>query len=71
MKEAVIAGYLRSLFFRSYPGDPERADRDLFNRIRMDELAARMVNELLGRLNIEKKDVDEFLSDCALGVGEN
>ena len=71
MKEAVIVGYLRSPLSRSRPGDPERAERDVFNRLRMDELAATLVNELFDRTGIPKDDVDQFISGCALGVGEN
>lgn len=71
MKEAVIVGYLRSPLSRSRPGSPERAARDVYNTLRMDELAADVVNELVRRTGIEKGDVDEFLSGCALGVGEN
>ena len=71
MKEAVIVGYLRSPLSRSRPGSPERAARDVYNTLRMDELAAEVVTELVKRTGIEKGDVDEFLSGCALGVGEN
>ena len=71
MKEAVIVGYLRSPLSRSRPGSPERAARDVYNTLRMDELAADVVNELVKRTGIEKGDVDEFLSGCALGVGDN
>lgn len=71
MKEAVIVGYLRSPMSRSRPGTPERAEGDVFNRLRMDELAANVVNELFARTGIPKGDVEEFISGCALGVGEN
>jgi len=71
MNEAVIVGYLRTPLSRSRPGDPERADRDVFNRFRMDELAAEVVNEMFKRTGVDKNDVDEFVSGCALGVGEN
>lgn len=71
MREAVIVGYLRSPMSRSRPGSPDRAARDVYNTLRMDELAAEIVTELVKRTGIEKQDVDEFLSGCALGVGEN
>ncbi len=71
MREPVIVGYLRSPFSRSRPGSPERASRDLYNTLRMDELAAEVVTKLVKRTGIEKGEVDEFLSGCALGVGEN
>ena len=68
MKEAVIIGYLRSPFSRSRPTDP---DRDVFNPFRMDELGAMVVNELFNRTGLDKGDVDEFLTACALCVAEN
>ena len=46
MKEAVIVGYLRSPFSRSRPTDP---DRDVLNSFSMDELGAKVVNELFNR----------------------
>ena len=71
MREAVIVGYLRSPMSRSRPGDIERASRDLFNDFRMDELAAQLVNEMFARTGVDKADVDDFISGCALGMGEN
>ena len=71
MKEAVIVGYLRSPMSRSRPGDIERASRDAYNDLRMDELAAEVVNEMFARTGVDKADVDEFITGCALGVGEN
>ena len=71
MREAVIVGYLRSPMSRSRPGDIERASRDVFNDLRMDELAAQVVNEMFERTGVDKADVDEFVTGCALGVGEN
>jgi len=37
----------------------------------MDELAAEVVNEMFARTGVDKADVDEFVTGCALGVGEN
>lgn len=71
MREAVIVGYLRSPMSRSRPGDIDRASRDVFNDLRMDELAAEVVNEMFARTGVDKADVDEFVTGCALGVGEN
>lgn len=71
MREAVIVGYLRSPMSRSRPGGIDRASRDVFNGLRMDELAARVVNEMFERSGVDKNDVDEFITGCALGVGEN
>ncbi|MFH2127236.1 MAG: acetyl-CoA C-acetyltransferase [Pseudomonadota bacterium] len=71
MREAVIVGYLRSPMSRSRPGDIDRASRDVFNDLRMDELAAEVVSEMFARTGVDKADVDEFVTGCALGVGEN
>ena len=71
MREAVIVGYLRSPMSRSRPGDIKRAARDVYNSLRMDELAAEVVQEMFKRTGIDKSEVDDFLTGCALGVGEN
>ena len=42
MEEAVIVSYLRTPFSRSRPREPER---DAFNGLRMDDLAARLILE--------------------------
>lgn len=71
MREAVIVGYLRSPMSRSRPGDLKRAARDVYNNLRMDELAADLVREMFKRTGIDENDVDDFLTGCALGMGEN
>ncbi len=71
MREAVIVGYLRSPLSRSRPGGPERAARDVYNCWRMDEMAAEVVKELLKRTKVDPGDLDDFISGCALPVGEN
>jgi len=53
MKEAVIVDYLRSPFSRARPGDP---DRDVFNSLRMDNVAGMLVKELVKRPGIKPEE---------------
>lgn len=61
-REAVIVDYLRSSFSRSRPGEPER---DVFNSLRMDDVAATLVKELIKRTKIEPEEIDELLAGTA------
>ena len=67
MKEVVIAGYLRTAQSRSRPNDPAR---DWFCNMRGDELLAQVLPELIDRVGIDAKEIDDFLVGCATGVGE-
>lgn len=67
MKEVVIAGYLRTAQSRSRPGDPAR---DLFARMRSEELLATLLPELIDRVGIQAKEIDDFIVGCATAVGE-
>jgi acetyl-CoA acyltransferase len=67
MRDVVIAGYLRTAQSRSRPNDPAR---DVFCKLRSDELLAKLLPELIRRAGIDAKEVDDFLVGCALGVGE-
>ncbi|MBN1104767.1 MAG: acetyl-CoA C-acetyltransferase [Deltaproteobacteria bacterium] len=67
MKEAVIAGYLRTAQSRSRPNDPAR---DWFCRMRGDELLARLLPEIIRRTGIEPEEIDDFLVGCSTAVGE-
>ena len=67
MKEAVIAGYLRTAQSRSRPNDPAR---DWFCRMRGDELLARLLPELIKRTGIEAREIEDFLVGCSTAVGE-
>ncbi len=67
MKEVVIAGYLRTAQSRSRPNDPAR---DWFNRMRADELLAKLLPEVIKRTGIEPKEIDDFLVGCATAVSE-
>jgi acetyl-CoA C-acetyltransferase len=67
LREAVIVDYLRSAFSRSRPREPER---DVFNSLRMDEVAGNLVKELIKRNKIKPEEISEVLTGCALGYGE-
>jgi acetyl-CoA C-acetyltransferase len=67
MKEVVIAGYLRTAQSRSRPKDPAR---DWFCKMRADELLAKLLPEIIARVGIEAKEIDDFLVGCATGVSE-
>jgi acetyl-CoA C-acetyltransferase len=67
MREVVIAEYLRTAQSRSRPKDPAR---DWFNRMRADELLAKLLPEIIKRAGIEAKEIDDFLLGCATAVGE-
>ncbi|MGD8229378.1 MAG: acetyl-CoA C-acetyltransferase [Desulfobacteraceae bacterium] len=67
MKEVVIVDYLRTAQSRSRPSDPAR---DLFCKMRGDELLAKLLPQLIQRTGIEAKEIDDFLVGCATAVGE-
>jgi acetyl-CoA C-acetyltransferase len=67
MKEVVIAGYLRTAQSRSRPNDPAR---DWFCKMRADELLAKLLPELIKKVGIEAKEIDDFLVGCARPVTE-
>ena len=68
MQDVVIVGYLRTAQSRSRPNDPAR---DWFGKIRADELLAKLLPELIERVGIDPKEIDDFLVGSAMGVGEN
>ncbi|MGC8659971.1 MAG: beta-ketoacyl synthase N-terminal-like domain-containing protein, partial [Desulfomonilaceae bacterium] len=67
MKEVVIAGYLRTAQSRSRPNDPAR---DVFGKMRADELLAGLLPELIKRTGLDPKQIDDFIVGCATAVGE-
>ncbi|MEW6262397.1 MAG: acetyl-CoA C-acetyltransferase [Thermodesulfobacteriota bacterium] len=67
MRDVVIAGYLRTAQSRSRPTDPAR---DWFCKVRSDELLAKLLPELIKRVGIEPKEIDDFLVGSAMGVSE-
>ena len=67
MREVVIAGYLRTAQSRSRPKDPSR---DVFGKMRADELLAKLLPELAKRTGIQPEEIDDFIVGCATAVGE-
>jgi len=66
-REAVIVDYLRSAFSRSRPREPER---DVFNSLRMDDVAAKLVKELVKRTGIKPEEINDVLTGTAMPVRE-
>jgi acetyl-CoA acyltransferase len=67
MREVVIAGYLRTAQSRSRPNAPAR---DVFCRMRADELLAKLLPEIIRRTGLKPEEIDDFLCACATAVGE-
>src|SRR4030066_2554240 len=67
MEEAVIVGYLRTPFSRARPREPER---DVFNGLRMDDLAARLIQELVKQTKINPEEIGDVLTGTAMPVLE-
>ena len=68
MRDVVIVGYLRTAQSRSRPNEPER---DVFYKLRADDLLARLLPEVLKRSGVKPEEVDDFLVGSAVGVNEN
>jgi acetyl-CoA acyltransferase len=67
MREVVIAGYLRTAQSRSRPKDPAR---DVFCKLRADELLAKLLPEVAKRTGVHPEEIDDFIVGCATAVGE-
>ena len=67
MEEAVIVDYLRSPFSRSRPREPER---DVFNSLRMDDVAGMLIKKLIERTGINPEEIDDVLTGTAFPTGE-
>ncbi|MGA2026692.1 MAG: acetyl-CoA C-acetyltransferase [Syntrophobacteraceae bacterium] len=67
MRDVVIAGYLRTAQSRCRPKDPAR---DVFGRMRADELLAKLLPELARRTGIKPEEIEDFIVGCATAVGE-
>jgi len=67
MEEAVIVDYLRSAFSRSRPREPER---DVFNSLRMDDVTAMLIKELIKRTGIKPEEIDDVLTGTAMPLRE-
>lgn len=68
LRDVVIVGYLRTAQSRSRPNEPER---DVFYKLRADDLLVRLLPEVLKRSKVDPKEVDDFLIGSAVGVYEN
>jgi acetyl-CoA acyltransferase len=62
MKEAVIAGYIRSPFHFANKGD--------LTRVRPDDLTAAVVKALIAKTGIDAKEIEDLLLGCAFPEGE-
>jgi acetyl-CoA acyltransferase len=62
MKEAVIAGYVRSPFHFANKGD--------LTRVRPDDLTAAVVKALIAKTGIDAKEIEDLLLGCAFPEGE-
>ncbi len=67
MEDAVIVDYLRSPFSRSRPREPER---DVFNSLRMDDVAATLIKKLVERTRIKPEEINDVLTGTAFPFGE-
>ena len=67
MEEAVIVDYLRSPFSRSRPREPER---DVFNSLRMDDVAGILIKKLIERTGIKPEEINDVLTGTAFPTGE-
>ena len=67
MEEVVIVDYLRSAFSRSRPREPER---DVFNSLRMDDVCAHLIKELIKRTGIKAEEIGDVIVGTAMPMGE-
>jgi len=67
IRDAVIVDYLRSPISRSRPRQPER---DMFNSLRMDDVAAMLIEELIKRTGINPEEINDVLTGTAMPMGE-
>ncbi|MDI6846731.1 MAG: acetyl-CoA C-acetyltransferase [Candidatus Bathyarchaeia archaeon] len=67
MRKVVIVDYLRSPFSRSRPREPEK---DKFNPLRMDHVAAMLIEKLIERTGMNPLEINEVIAASAFGVWE-
>ena len=67
MEEVVIVSYLRTPFSRSRPREPER---DVFNSLRMDDMAGRLVKEMIQRTKINPEEIGDVITGTAMPLLE-
>jgi acetyl-CoA C-acetyltransferase len=68
MREAVIAGYLRTAQSRARPNDP---GRDWFHKLRADDLLSKLLPELVKNAGVAPEEIDDCITGSAIGVSEN
>ncbi|MFX0101673.1 MAG: acetyl-CoA C-acyltransferase, partial [Candidatus Hodarchaeota archaeon] len=68
MEECVIIDFVRTPFSRSRPG---KAEKDVFHKLRADDLAAMNIKEILKRTSVDATEIDDCLIGCALQLDEN
>lgn len=68
MADAVIVDMLRVPFSRSRPAQPER---DAYNKQRMDEALAMLINKLIERNKVDPLDIGDIITGCSLQMREN
>ncbi len=66
-REAVIVDYLRSPFSRARPREPEK---DVFNGLRMDAVAGKLLQEIIKRTKVKPEEINDVLVGTAFPVGE-
>ena len=67
MEEVVIVSYLRTPFSRSRPREPER---DVFNSLRMDDMAGRLITEMIKQTKIKPEEIGDVLTGTAMPLLE-
>jgi acetyl-CoA C-acetyltransferase len=67
MRKAVIVDYLRSAFSRSRPQEPEK---DKFNPLRMDHVAATLIEKIVERTHVNASEINEVVASSAFPVWE-
>jgi acetyl-CoA C-acetyltransferase len=67
MEEAVIVSYLRTPFSRARPREPER---DVFNGLRMDDLAATLIQEMIKQTKINPEEIGDVITGTAMPMLE-
>jgi acetyl-CoA acetyltransferase family protein len=67
MKKVLIVDYLRSAFSRARPQEPEK---DKFNPLRMDHVAATLIERIVERKNVNPSEINEVIAASAFGVWE-
>jgi acetyl-CoA C-acetyltransferase len=68
LDDVVIVDFLRTPMSKSSPQAPEK---DVFYKIRADELLGMVTKEILKRNSFDPKNIDDFITGCAFPVCEN